>query len=484
MTAPMPAQRIHCAHLLTPEGLARDQCIDLDDSGLIIKVGPAPADSADLRLQGLAVPGLVNLHSHAFQYALAGRSYGAAPAGVTDDFWSWRQAMYRLAAAFNPRRLEAVAAYAYRHMLRGGYTHVCEFHYLHEPAAGVSGASLESALAMAEALFRAAQRAGIGLTLLPVYYERSGFAADSVSAEQQSFALALEDYLELVSHSHSVSEDRVTQSVGYAPHSLRAVGPQALDRLASEAAAQQAPLHIHLAEQQVEVRDCLDHTGLRPYAFLRSVIDSDNRVGRPGASVSPRVLIHGTHLDAAERQQAATDGAVMGLCPTTEADLGDGIFAADDWLQRRGRYGIGSDSNLRCEAAEELRWLEFGQRLRDQRRNRLLGSGTGPRQPNNGEALYRQAALGGGIASGHALGAVAAGQRADLLEIDLRHPRLQHLSPDQWLDGYVFASGAEAIRRVVVAGRLVLDRQPAEEDELLEQNVENDFRVAMEELHH
>lgn len=388
--------------------------------------------SPETHWYGWVVPGLVNAHSHAFQRAMAGLAEhrAVAGAGTQDSFWSWRETMYAFAARFDPETLHAVAAQAYVEMLEAGYTHVCEFQYLHHQP---DGRPYAPASAMSDALIAAARETGIGLTLLPTLYMTGDFERRPLSARQQRFAHGLEDYFALV-ESLQASQGPQLQ-VGIALHSLRAVPADALAAVLDSGLAARGPIHIHIAEQQAEVDGCLAATGQRPVAWLFDHAPVDARW----------CLIHATHLDEAETGRLAASGAVVALCPTTEANLGDGLFPLRDYLAQGGRIAIGSDSHVSISPVEELRWLEYGQRLVGQARNLAAGIV----QPHTGTCLYGLALTGGRQAAG----LTGTPIDAAVLNLDAEHPLLAERRPDEVLDSFIFAGNVSLVRDVCVGGR-------------------------------
>lgn len=419
--------RLHAEHALLPEGVAREVLLAWDEDGALSTVQPdAPRPAGVERIDGLIVPGLPNLHSHAFQRAFAGLT--ETRGDTQDSFWTWRDRMYRFAGAITPEQMEAVATQLYVEMLGAGYTSVCEFHYLHHDGDGRPHANRAE---MALRLVAAARRAGIGLTLLPVLYQTSGFGAKPPRADQKRFINGVDELLRIV-------ETLRAQGVrtGVAPHSLRAVPPPALKDLVDGITAldASAPIHIHIAEQIQEVDDCLAWSGARPLQWLLA-----------HAPVDPRwCLVHATHLNDAEREGAARSGAVIGLCPSTEANLGDGLFDLPAWRDKGGAWGIGSDSHASVDAAEELRLLEYGQRLA--RRQRNVGIA---------HEMWNAAVAGGAQAAGRPVAGLAPGRQADFVR--LADAMLDDLAPAERLASHVFASHRrDAVREVWVAGRKVL----------------------------
>jgi formimidoylglutamate deiminase len=438
-----PVERLAVAHLHHRGGWLSPGFVEIDPGGTILAVyAEEPAEwssRAVLRSRGYALPGLPNLHSHAFQRLLAGRAERASSAGG-DSFWTWRTEMYRLAEQLDPETLEAVAAQLDLEMLEAGYTAAAEFHYLHHPA---SGGRYADRAAMSRALIRAADRAGLALTLLPVLYQRGGFGQDPAPEQRPFLHPDPQDYLRLVADLRAELAARSTLRIGIAPHSLRAVEPDALAEVVAGIVAldPDAPIHLHAAEQPAEVEACRTHLGARPVEWLLDHQPVDRRW----------CLIHATHTTEAELDRLAKSGAVAGLCPTTEANLGDGIFGAARYLGAGGSFGVGSDSNSTVDPAEELRWLEYGQRLTHLRRSVLSGA-----EPSVGRSLWDRAALGGAEATAQPAGEIAVGRRADLVVLDPEHPRLAGHGPDTVLDAWIFGSARGAIAEVIAAGSHVV----------------------------
>ncbi|KTS70650.1 N-formimino-L-glutamate deiminase [Pseudomonas oryzihabitans] len=427
---------------LLPEGWATDVRLEVDARGYLQSVQAHGSAEGAERLQGPLLPGMPNLHSHAFQRAMAGL---AEVAGATQDsFWTWRDLMYRLVGRLEPEQVQVVARQLYIEMLKAGYTAVAEFHYVHHDPEGVPYADPAE---LGGRIAQAARSAGIGLTLLPVLYSYSGFGAQAPTAGQRRFLHTTDSYLELLSRLAAVLDDR--QRLGLCFHSLRAVSGE---QLATVLAATDVhwPVHIHIAEQQKEVDDCLAWSGRRPLEWLYDQVAVDERW----------CLVHATHALPNEVALMAQSGAIAGLCPTTEANLGDGIFPATAFLAAGGRFGIGSDSHVSVSPVEELRWLEYGQRLRDQQRNRLVGA----RQPNVGHQLFEQALQGGAAALGQEIGALAVGRRADWVVLDGADPYLSSAPAEAVLNRWLFAGGDRQVRDVMVGGRWVVQagRHPDE----------------------
>ena len=410
----MPIQRAE--HAFLPTGWAR---------GHEAAVAPGSAAAVDWRLAGMP-----NLHSHAFQRAMAGLA--ERQSHPEDSFWTWRELMYRFAGRITPGAMRAVATQVYVEMLEAGYTSVCEFHDLHHQP---DGRPYDDPGEMSQALIAAARDAGIRLTLLPVLYMSGGFDGRALAERQRRFGHSLDAYLKLL-QSLRARQD-ATLAVGIALHSLRAVPEAALRDVLAAVGNDRMPIHIHIAEQIGEVQDCLALRGARPVEWLLANADVDARW----------TLVHATHLVPAEVQGIARSGATVAICPTTEANLGDGLFPFGDFLKAGGRWGIGSDSHVSVSPVEELRWLEYGQRLLTRHRNIAVS----PAQPSTGELLYSQALAGG-------LRACGQGDRAsgDFIVLDAGAPALAGATRDDLLDRFVFAGNRPLVRETHVAGERVV----------------------------
>jgi formimidoylglutamate deiminase len=447
MENPMPVemQRFFAPQAWVQGAWTRDVLLLVDGAGLWCVVQPN-ATSAERQgatlLSGAVLPGLVNAHSHAFQRAIAGltESRGQTGAAATDDFWSWRDRMYSLAQRITPAQLEAIATFLYAELLAGGYTQVCEFHYLHNAPDGQAQAD---PLDMSLALVRAAQRVGMGLTLLPTLYMRSGFEATGLRADQHRFASTPDSVLRLVDDVQRQTTGAAKINVGVAIHSLRAADAAAIQELASQANADGLPVHIHIAEQTQEVQDCLAHTGQRPIEWLLAQVPVNHHWN----------LVHATHTTLSELQAVQRSGAAIVICPSTEANLGDGVFDYSNYATLGGQWSIGSDSHVTRGWAEELRLLEYSQRLTQRKRN--VAAQTGP-HASSAAALFEAALAGGKSATAQALGAIAVGNRADFLVLDEESPSLLGIPSDKLLDALVFSSPAARFSEVFVADRHVV----------------------------
>ncbi len=438
---------------LLPEGWAEDVLIDLSAEGDIDAVHTGIAEDAipagAVRCKGPVVPGMPNLHSHAFQRAMAGLAERSGPSD--DSFWTWRQVMYDFVGRLTPEQAEAIAAQLYVEMLKSGYTAVGEFHYLHH---GPDGEPYDDLAEMSRRVMAAAKRTGLGITHLPVLYGYGGFGGQAAGEGQQRFLNDPERFLKLLEILFKDAAGDPQARIGIAPHSLRAVTPEtltaAIEGLNGFDGA--APIHIHIAEQVKEVDDCLAWSGRRPVDWLYDNVEVDRRW----------CLIHATHMTEAETTRLADSGAVAGLCPTTEANLGDGLFPAGDFIAQDGAWGIGSDSHISISPIEELRWFEYGQRLIHRGRNLLGPLGEGH---SVGAGLYRQALAGGAQALGRRTSRLEAGFRADLLVLDPALPCLFGKTGDLLLDAAVFAGNLNPVRDVMVGGDWVVQEGRHREEE-------------------
>jgi len=429
--------RIQAATALLPDGWARDVAIDIDASGRIAAVtADAPGSAVGIGGAGISgaeilLPALPNLHSHTFQRAMAGLTERREPSRK-DTFWTWRDTMYRFVDELGPEDVECIAALAFMEMLESGFGSVAEFHYLHHQR---DGRPYDNPTELGDRIVAAAQRAGIGLTLLPVFYAQSGVQGGALAGGQLRFGNDLDAYQRLL-------ETQMTRlvggdtNIGVAPHSLRAVPLSQFSVLT--ALAPEAPLHIHAAEQRAEVEALRTATGARPVEWLLDEAGVDARW----------CIVHATHMTPSETTRLAERGAVAGLCPETEANLGDGVFNGVSFVGAGGRFGVGTDSNVRIDAPGELRQFEYSQRLRHQERV-LIAEPDG----SAGERLYGSALEGGAQALGRDCGRIEVGLWADLVSIDLTDHGLTHLQEGGVLDAWIFAAGRPVVRDVWSAGR-------------------------------
>ena len=420
--------RILARRALLHGGWAEDVLLVVRDGRLVEVAAGEPRSTVPDLQAGIVIPGLVNAHSHAFQRALAGRTEHRS-AAHRDSFWTWREAMYALTGRLDAGSLAAIARQAYTEMLASGYTSVVEFHYLFRDHAG------NDADAMFGALRRAARDSGIRLVYVPVLYERAGFRRPAPEAGQQRFATDVESFLAHHESAADAVSERIT--VGIGAHSLRAVGEPSLRRVAARAAAAGAPIHIHIAEQRGEVEDCLAAHGSRPVRWLLDRF----------AVGDQWCLVHATHLDEGELSDLAASGAVVCLCPSTEGNLGDGLFPLERFLRGGGSIAIGSDSQATIDPFEELRWLEYGQRLVSESRNVASIE-----NPHVGRELFGRVLAGGAQAAGQHEFGLAAGAPADLVVLDADDPMLAGHGPDTVLDALLFSGYRVPVERVMVHG--------------------------------
>lgn len=411
---------IFAEQALLPEGWHGNVRITMGD-GRIETVEPGAAAQAGDGRHAIVLPGMPNLHSHAFQRGMAGLAELRGPS--SDSFWSWREVMYRFALSMTPDQVEAVAAQLYVEMLEAGFSRVGEFHYLHHDRDGKPYANIAE---MAERIAAAAADTGIGLTLLPVFYAHSSFGGAAPNEGQRRFINDVNRFARLVEKCRESVHALNQAVVGVAPHSLRAVTPEELEKIA--AMAPDGPIHIHVAEQVKEVEDCLAWSGARPVEWLLANAKVDKRW----------CLIHATHMTDAETIGMAKSGAVAGLCPITEANLGDGTFAAPLFAGHGGRFGIGSDSNVLIGLPDELRQLEYSQRLAHRARNVLAVAGG-----STGRALFDAALDGGSAALGAGPAHISSGASADFVSLDGNHPSLSGRAGDAILDAWIFANGTK-----------------------------------------
>jgi formimidoylglutamate deiminase len=443
--------KLYAENILLNDGWASKQTITIEQ-GVITAITAGKADGAEVA-KGAVIPGMVNCHSHAFQRAFAGFSEQGSEG--QDSFWTWRKIMYQFLAQLTEVDAKSIAKQLYIEMLKMGYTRVAEFHYLHHDIDGSTYDNNSSHLAtMAHAIFDAAKESGIGLTLLPVLYQHSGFGEQAPTDGQKRFINSTAQFNQLVSDCFTLSESFPNTNVGIAPHSLRAVNKDALASAIAHVRAldKQAPIHIHIAEQQKEVDDCLAHYGKRPVQWLLDNIALDQHW----------CLIHATHLDEQERKGIIATQAIAGICPTTEANLGDGIFPTTEFLAEQGTIAIGSDSHISVNPIEELRWLEYAQRLIRQQRAILASK----EQASVGQNLWQQAAVGGAQSTNSNTGCLAIGKQADLLVLDSEQTKLFANTRQHLLDSVIFASQQNIVNDVMVNGAWVIkDKQHKEQQQ-------------------
>lgn len=417
---------LHAINALLPGGWATGVRVEVAD-GTIARIETGVSPQSGDETHSVLLPAMPNLHSHAFQRAMAGLAEVRGP--DSDSFWSWRSIMYKFALSMTPEHVEAVAAQLYMEMLESGFSRVGEFHYLHHDK---DGRPYPNIAELAERIGAASAEAGIGLTLLPVFYAHSGFGGADPVDGQRRFINSIDSFAHLMDGCERIVAGLDGAVLGVAPHSLRAVTPTELEAVVP--LAKGGPVHIHVAEQVKEVEDCVAWSGARPVEWLLENAPVDERW----------CLIHATHMTEEETRQMARRRAISGLCPNTEANLGDGTFEAPLFLSEGGRYGIGSDSNVLISLPGELRQLEYSQRLARRARNVIA-------EPNGstGRHLLNQALVGGAAALRTQTG-LSVGRLADLVSLDTT--ALPYLSEDQLLDHWIFAGGVK-IDNVWVRGR-------------------------------
>lgn len=449
--------QIFSARALVENQWKSDVLVSVDPQGLIERIDvSATPTSGSIKVDSL-LPSIANLHSHTFQRAMAGMTEYRAKA--QDSFWTWRQLMYRFLEHLTPEHIEAIAAQVFLEMLEAGYASVGEFHYVHHAPGGGHYASQTE---LSDRILAAAKQAGIGLTHLPVLYTYGGARKEELAGGQLRFGHSVNQFLRLMEDLQAkLPAAHSDTTLGIAPHSLRATSPEELSEVTSSFG--DGPVHIHIAEQPKEVDEISAWLGAKPVEWL---LNNQN--------VSERwCLIHATHMTQKELVGVAQSGAVAGLCPITEANLGDGAFSGPQFLAAGGVFGVGSDSNVRISLSEELRTLEYSQRLRDIARN-LMVMGEG----SVGHSLYCGAAKGGAQAIGRNAGKIAVGLLADLTAINADHPYLCALSEDQLLDGFCFAADDSVVTDVWSAGRhMVQEGHHVHRDAILA-----NFRAAMTDL--
>jgi len=432
-------QELFARRALTDSGWQQDVRVTIDGSGTITGLTANAAAASGVTSYDLLLPGMANVHSHSFQRAMAGLTETASG---NDNFWGWRQVMYRFASALTPEQIEIITRALYIELLKSGFTSVGEFHYLHHDASGKAYGDITE---LSQRIFAAAQDTGIHLTHLPVMYETSSFGGIPASDEQKRFIHNADDYLTLLEALVRNIKGKNGITLGIAPHSLRAVTPDALKAILGslpKLGLGNCPIHIHVAEQEKEVNDCLSWSKQRPVEWLFNHADVDARW----------CLIHATHITQDEVSRIASSGAVAGLCPTTEANLGDGVFPAESFLAAGGKFAIGTDSHVGVSPWEELRLLEYAQRLRSRTRAVLCDTAT----PSVGRTLFSRAAAGGAQALGLYGGILTKGARADMVTFSMDNALLASKEGDQILDTLMFGGICPPVRDVFVAGKRVI----------------------------
>lgn len=438
---------IYSEKILLKEGWQQEKTLHIEN-GIIINIINGYVDGAES--VGVIIPGMINCHSHAFQRAFAG--FSEIKRSGEDSFWSWREVMYSFLKKLTITDVSIIAKQLYIEMLKSGYTRVAEFHYLHFNKDNDSNTSENSAV-MAETIFKSAQQAGIGLTFLPVLYQYSGFGQKAPSDNQSRFIHSIDQFNQLVTQCFEYTQNYENANLGIAPHSLRAVDKESLLNAVEHVRSLDsvAPIHIHIAEQQQEVDDCISFYGKRPVQWLTDNIELDQHW----------CLIHATHINEAEQKEIIKQEAIVGICPTTEANLGDGVFPTLEFVSQGGHFSIGSDSHISVNPTEELRWLEYAQRLTKQKRA-LLASST---QPSIGSFIWEQALIGGMHATSSNVGELSVGKQADFLVLNEELLATFANKEEFILDSLIFASQNNMIKDVMVNGKWVIKKGKHAEEE-------------------
>ena len=425
--------KLFAERVLLADGWKSKQTLTIEN-GIIAAITSGKDEGAEC--VSTVIPGMVNCHSHAFQRAFAGFSEQGSEG--QDSFWTWRKVMYQFLAQLTAENAQVIATQLYIEMLKSGYTRVAEFHYLHHD---INGQHYNELATMARAIFNASEQSGIGLTMLPVHYQYSGFGQLAPNDGQKRFINTIDSFNHLVSDCYQLSQQFNNTNVGIAPHSLRAVDKDSLNHAVTHVRSldSKAPIHIHIAEQQKEVDDCLAHYQQRPVQWLLNNCQLDQHW----------CLIHATHINAQERSNIVARQAIAGVCPTTEANLGDGVFPTAEFLAQGGTVAIGSDSHISVNPIEELRWLEYAQRLTKQQRA-LLAT---PKQPSVGQYLWQHTAKIGAQSTNSNGGELAVGKQADLLVLNEDKLSLFAAKNKHVLDSLLFASQTNMINDVMVNGQ-------------------------------
>jgi len=427
---------------LLPTGWVNDLLVQIGDDGNISSLNAGITATANevsiTEINGSVIPGVANLHSHAHQRAMAGLAEKSGP--NADSFWSWRKVMYQFMERIQPHHLHAIASQLYLEMLLAGYTHVAEFQYLHHQR---NGEHFENIAEMSLQTLNAAQDVGMGITSLPVHYQFGGFGEQSINEQQARFFNKPDTFLQIVESIQAATAGVANANLGVAAHSLRASSKESFTTiLKSLDSKREMPIHIHIAEQIKEVEDCVSWSGVRPVDYCLNSFPVDENW----------CMVHATHMSDAEILRLAGTGAVVGLCPTTEANLGDGVFNASAYLNAGGKLGIGSDSHISVSPVEELRWFEYVQRLMHKSRNHLAGGANS----STGRNILDIVVTGGVQACGYAGGAIEVGKRADFVVLDTDHPLLVGRDQDYLLDSWIFSGNVNTVKEVYVGGKQLI----------------------------
>ena len=429
----------HCENLLAKSGWRKNAYVHVSDRGLITAIEQKAPATAVTQLKGYVIPGFQNGHSHSFQYAMAGLAEFLPDNSKQDDFWTWREAMYNLALRISPEQLEAIATMLYSEMLRNGTTHVVEFHYLHNDP---SGRPYANRAELSERLMNAAETAGIELTLIPVFYHQGGFGKAAEEKQRRFLSKNVGDYLSLVEMVQSRCQSRNYDSTaGSGVHSLRAASPEQIKDIARN--RQPGPFHLHIAEQQKEIDDCKAFLGKRPVEWALQDLSINQSF----------CFTHATHMTKEETTSLGKSGATVIICPSTEGNLGDGFFNFLDYRQAGGSYTIGSDSHIGLSPLEELRWLDYVQRLRSERRNIIC---TNPLE-DSALTLISESWSGGRKARGDfTIEFFAIGSSFDAVLLDSDHPVLVEKPEPRILGAAIYGGDSSAISKVIRRGNVVV----------------------------
>lgn len=420
--------------LLQKQGWLSPAYVLLNPEGKISGISAEPFGQEPIEaIDGFAVPGFQNAHSHAFQYAMSGKAE-RHPAGTEDDFWSWREAMYHCALTPDPDQAECIAAMVYSEMARVGYTHVAEFHYLHHDKNGVPYADTAE---MGLRMLRAAEKAGIGITLIPVLYQQGGFGLPPTDRQRRFISADVDAYLKLIEASSSHVEKFSNASLAWSAHSLRAVDPEVLRIIFRQ--MPDVPFHIHAAEQKKEINDSLDYCGQRPVQWLLDNLPVNENF----------FIVHATHLDDHEVTALAQSNATVVLCPGTEGNLGDGIFRMKDYVAAGGRWCIGTDSHITLDPLAEFRMIDYRQRLITNRRNTFEGDAASYMLETslfNGRRAM-------GIQSNEYF---SVGSSFDAVIFDAAHPLTSNSGDAERLSVICYASGSESRLGTMRSGKWIV----------------------------
>ncbi|NOQ72610.1 MAG: formimidoylglutamate deiminase [Crocinitomix sp.] len=439
--------------LLTGEGFSSNVCVRTDDNGIISSIDTNSEDLDAQQLNVYALPGFQNAHSHAFQYAMAGLAERHATNQTPDDFWSWREAMYQLALTISPDDLENIAAMLYAEMLRHGYTNVAEFHYVHHDKAGAKYANLSE---MGERLVAAAKRVGIGITLVPIFYQKGGFGKAPTAGQRRFISKDLESYLELLSASEKSTQLYEHANLAIGIHSMRGVEPSVIAELAKDG-PQNSPFHIHISEQLKETEDSIAYLGKRPVEWMLENVEMNDRFH----------FVHATHLTDAETDGIAKSGANVVLCPTTEGNLGDGIFPLRRFQDQGGKWSIGTDSHIGINPFEELRLLDYGQRLISHKRNTFYSK----EQGDSGLYAYEQVTSAGRKAmNNYSKEYFKVGDYFNAVLIDANAPLIASSSLDNLASTILYCTDASMQYGTISHGKLIVKNGRHQEEDRIRAN--------------